>query len=531
MSALRTRSIAALLVVGVALSAASMLGRGAPGGPSGMPRGDLPELSYLRQVNAWRPADPQLVFLLMAQFANANQQAEGVAYFEALRQRFDDRLSPTQRAVYLTAIASLRAGMADDVFMLRRVGWIRDTLAMLDQAKRLTGGQMYAVRWMSGVVRARVPGWLGERSQAIADLVWCLEHADKAPDAGWSREVHVHLATLYRASGDVSEARRHQGSAGYASDGRPILLNTAFSESPREGHRFATRVVREVIPGTLYALSGIEFTEYYFIVSEDRKQLIAIDAGTRPDAARQALETLRAQVAGLPALTTVFITHAHWDHVGGHGYLRQLDPAPRFVGRGNYADELRIESRADPATMRRFFGEKFSMSDVTSYQPDVPIDQDTEMVVGDTRFALLPVRGGETSDALLIHMPQHGVLFVGDILMPYVGAPFVEEGSVDGMLAGIDQVIALRPRVLLHGHEPLTRVFDSTAMLAQLRPQLAWLHERVVDEIGRGVPRARLQQANLIPPAMEQASSAVHVAYLVLRENVINRDFDQHSGY
>jgi glyoxylase-like metal-dependent hydrolase (beta-lactamase superfamily II) len=34
-----------------------------------------------------------------------------------------------------------------------------------------------------------------------------------------------------------------------------------------------------------------------------------------------------------------------------------------------------------------------------------------------TRFEPLPTRGGETDDALLIHMPEQGVLFVGDILM------------------------------------------------------------------------------------------------------------------
>ena len=120
------------------------------------------------------------------------------------------------------------------------------------------------------------------------------------------------------------------------------------------------------------------------------------------------------------------------------------------------------------ATLQRFFGEGFSLDDVLAYKPDVAIDQPTEMTIGGTRFSLLPTRGGETDDALLIHMPEHGVLFVGDILMPYFGAPFVEEGSVDGLLAGIDQVNALKPRILLHGHEPLTRIFDSTDMLADL---------------------------------------------------------------
>ena len=72
-----------------------------------------PELAYLEQVNRWRPpSDPELVLLLMGQFANANRHAEGAAFLEELRRRFDARLNDEQRAIYLTAIASLRAGHA-----------------------------------------------------------------------------------------------------------------------------------------------------------------------------------------------------------------------------------------------------------------------------------------------------------------------------------------------------------------------------------------------------------------------------------
>jgi hypothetical protein len=42
--------------------------------------------------------------------------------------------------------------------------------------------------------------------------------------------------------------------------------------------------------GRIYALSGFEFTEYYFVVSDDRRQLIGIDAGTRADSAKVAYE-------------------------------------------------------------------------------------------------------------------------------------------------------------------------------------------------------------------------------------------------
>ena len=97
------------------------------------------------------------------------------------------------------------------------------------------------------------------------------------------------------------------------------------------------------MPGRIYALSGFEFTEYYFVVSDDRRQLIGIDAGTRADSAKVAYEALRAYAPSLPELTTVFITHSHWDHVGGHKYFRALNPRLRFYARSNYQEEIARE--------------------------------------------------------------------------------------------------------------------------------------------------------------------------------------------
>ena len=115
--------------------------------------------------------------------------------------------------------------------------------------------------------------------------------------------------------------------------------------------------------------------------------------------------------------------------------------------------------------------------------------------------------------------------------MPYLGAPFAEEGSVDGLLAAIEQVHGLQPRLLLHGHEPLTRIFTSTAMLDDLAVQIAWLRDAVLAAMRQGAERGAIHAANLVPPTLERSASSVHLAYLLLRENVINRLFDQHSGY
>lgn len=491
-----------------------------------------PDLEYLKEANTVAPPqDPQLLFLLVAQYSNANLQADGVKFLSARLEEFGPRSTDAQKALYLSAIGLLRAQHASSVSWWQRIGYVKETLAILDQAKQLSGGQVFVVNWIDGVVHAELPSFFHQRAAAQAKLAWCLQNADKAPHAGWLREVYYHLGKLALADGDQAKAQDYLQRSGYQSFDRPITLITPFSEDVVTGHTFAPRRISEVVPGRVYALSGFEFTEYYFVVSDNGQELIGIDAGTRADSAKVAYEALRAYAPNLPKLTTIFITHSHWDHVGGHKYFRTLNPAVRFYARSNYQEEITREVDAPTNFGPRFFGERFSLGDVRSFKPDVTIDGRTRLKIGGTRIELIPVHGGETHDAMFVHLPDQGVMFVGDFIMPYLGAPFVEEGDFQGLLDAIDVVVEKHPQHLLHGHEPLTRNFGSFSMLARLKTDLAWLREQVLIAVRRGDERAAIYQANLIPPGLLGGQSDVYQPYLILREHVIDRLYEQNVGY
>src|SRR5580700_6857390 len=491
-----------------------------------------PELEYLKAVNAVAPPqDPQLLFLLMAQYSNANLQDEGAAFFSARLKEFGPRLTDVQKALYLSAIGLLRAQHASSVPLLNRIGYVNDTIAILDQAKQLSGGQVFVVNWIAGIVRTELPSFFHQRAAAENELAWCAENADKAPHAGWLREVYSHLGKLALADGERAKAQDYLRRSGYKSFDRPITLTTPFSEDVASGHAFAPRRIAEIVPGRVYALSGFEFTEYYFVVSDDGRQLIGIDAGTRADSAEVAYEALRAYAPNLPELTTIFITHSHWDHIGGQTFFRGLNPKPRFYARSNYKEEIAGEINGPESMTKHFFGEHFNPDAVRDFKPDATIDRPTELKVGGTRIELIPVRGGETQDAMFIHLPDLGVLFVGDFIMPYIGAPFVVEGDLQGLLDAIDVVVQKNPRYMLHGHEPLTRNFSSPDMLAQLKTNLSWLRDQVLAAIRRGDTRAAIHRANLIPPGLLGGRPDALLPFLILREHVIDRLYHQNVGY
>jgi glyoxylase-like metal-dependent hydrolase (beta-lactamase superfamily II) len=513
-----------LLIVAVAVVLRSS------GKPNAKPHS--PELKYLKSVNSVAPPEePELLFLLMTQFANSNLQEEGAEFFSARLREFEPRLTPVQKSLYLGIIGLLRAQHASSVPLLRRYAYVKDTIAVLDQAKQLSGGQVFVVNWIAGVVHTEVPGYFHQRKAAQEELSWCVDHPDKAPHPGWLREVYYHLGKLALNDGHTAKAREYLRRSGYPDFNYPITLATPFSEERAPGHTFVPRRITEIVPSRVYALSGFEFTEYYFVVSRDRHQLIGIDAGTRPDSAKGAYEALQAYAPGLPPLTTVFITHAHWDHVGGHSYFRGLNARPRFYGRGNYHEEFEREFNGPEIFAKQFFGERFRFEDVRSYKPDITIDDRTDLNIGGSKVELIPIRGGETHDAMFIYLPDEKVMFMGDFIMPYLGAPFAEEGDLQGLLDAIDVVVNRNPQHLLHGHEPLTRNFSSPLILSHLKTDLAWLRDQVLTAIRRGDERATIHELNLIPPDLLATQPDVYQPYYILREHVIDRIYDQNVGY
>jgi glyoxylase-like metal-dependent hydrolase (beta-lactamase superfamily II) len=491
-----------------------------------------PELDYLKAVNSVAPPqDPQLLFLLMGAFANGNQPGEGAEFLSARMNDFATHLADAQKALYLSAIGMLRAQHASSVPLFRRISDVKGTIAMLDEAKRLSGGQIFVVNWISGVVRSALPGFFHQKQAALDDLQWCEANIANAPHIGWLREVDFHLGKLALDDGDRSRAQDYLRRSGYKSFDKSIVLTTPFSEDPLSGHTFGSRRIREVVQNRVYALSGFEFTEFYFVVSDDGTQLIGIDGGTRADSAQTAYEALRAYAPALPELTTIFITHSHWDHIGGQRYFRGLDPTPHFYARSNYLDELAGELNAPDSITKRFFGERFSLDDVRTFKPDTTVDRPSDMTIGGTHIELIPVHGGETQDAMFVNLPDLGVLFVGDFIMPYIGAPFAVEGNLQGLFDAIDVVVRKHPRYLLHGHVQLTENFSSPEMLAEVKTHLTWLRDEVLAAIRRGEPRSAIHQANLIPPGLLEGRPDVLLPYLILREHVIDRLFHQNVGY
>ena len=470
--------------------------------------------------------EPRAVMSLVNAYVSANQQDIGEPFFAKLLELYGERMPNDLRAVYLVGYSIIRATLAGRIPIWRRIAWVKATFRHLEEARLLTGGQHPLVRWAAGVIYAQVPGFFGKKRQAFEDLNWLLAHPETAPNFGFYREAHRLLSRLHAADGDENAAELHRRLSGFGDQDPKALFTGWFTSGPEGTTMSPEPTLREIVPGRVFALFGFGFSDIYFVLSEDGRELFAVDAGTQPHSLQAAHELLLSHYPSLPNVTAAFITHAHWDHIGGHSYLRAQNPDIRFYGRSSYRPV--VERVLRQHSYHFFRGGDFRPEWVGDYRPDVEIERDAHVTIGGTRIEFLPVDGGETEDAMLVHFPELGVVFVGDIVMPWYGEPWVEEGSLDGAVQAMDRALSLNAEHMLHGHHPLTLLYGSEVM-AVFRDAFVWLRRATTHYLRRGFSAKDVIRENLIPPGLERHSAA-YLAYAAARDNVIARMADRWTG-
>ncbi len=178
-------------------------------------------------------------------------------------------------------------------------------------------------------------------------------------------------------------------------------------------------------------------------------------------------------------------------------------------------------------------GAGFGSGDADAMPAEITVDQliadETTVSIGGTEFVLYPATGGETSDALMVYLPASGVLFTGDVMMPYLGAPFFAEGSPQGLLDVLRLIAELSPRMLVQGHTMLTELFTVDAVPGLLAALTELRHQSLAG-LSRGLTLTRLLKASVLPEVLREHPAAVG-PYLAIRDRFVQRLHHQHSGY
>jgi len=464
-------------------------------------------LEALKVAASWPGADRATLVTLATVLAATGADHDGLAYFEALAASQPDQVLPLSLAGYF----QVRAG--ED---------IPAGLAKLDDAASRDLGP---AQYYRGLALAALPAEAGHAEQAVADLEFVLAVRDQFPSM-MIRAVYHGLAAAYAAMGQDHLAAKAAAGSGLSS--APAEARLQFGSgwgNATDGFHFSSPRIAEVAPGIRVA-QGHDFADFGFISTQSG--IVAIDAGTAEHRVRAALAD-----AGLHAddVSHVILTHAHFDHAGGIGAF--AGQGTQVIAQAGFPSELQRQ-HAHVFPFRYFTGSGAGFGgDADALPAEISVNQpiagETTVSIGGTEFVLYPTTGGETSDALMVYLPASGVLFTGDVMMPYLGAPFFAEGSPEGLLDALRLIAQINPRMLVHGHTTLTELFTAESVPGLLAA-LTELRDQSLAGIGRGRTLTRLLKASILPEMLHEHPAAVG-PYLVIRDHFVQRLYHQHSGY
>ncbi|NUT99677.1 MAG: MBL fold metallo-hydrolase [Saccharothrix sp.] len=189
-------------------------------------------------------------------------------------------------------------------------------------------------------------------------------------------------------------------------------------------------------------------------------------------------------LAGMAAITDRnplrhhVLTHANGDHTHGG----QLLPADvRVIAAEGTAHEMRTELPPEMTTAlqimdlgptltpylhARFGG--FDFAGIRLRTPDETFADSLDLSVGGRDVRLLDLGPAHTASDTVVHVPDAGVLFTGDLL--FVGCtPIVWSGPISNWIAACDTMLGLDPQVVVPGHGPVTDAAGIVAVQGYLR--------------------------------------------------------------
>jgi glyoxylase-like metal-dependent hydrolase (beta-lactamase superfamily II) len=481
-------------------------------GPAPKPVSSNRLLGSLKETASWPGADRNTVMTLATALVAARADAEGSSYFQDLSER--NPADATAQA--LAGFFQVRAGhdVAAAITKLDKAATMDLGLPQYFRGLALAELLRGAARSEAGLAAADT----GRADQVIADLEVVLAARDQFP-VGLLRAAYQGLARAYLVLGrqqQAAEALRRSGLGPAATDRPPMF--TSFSVTARDGMRLSAPAALSPAPD-VHVAQSYDFGDFAFI--QTSAGVVAIDAGTSPDRVRAAMADLG--LKDHAPVSHLILTHAHFDHIGGTAAVR--GPDTQVIASAGFPAEA--ERQRHWSVPRYLTGT--GASPASDVKPDRLISERTSLVVGDTEFVLIPVRGGETPDALMVHLPASGLLFTGDVMMPYLGVPFTAEGSPEGLLETLRYIRELAPRQLIEGHTTLTENF-TIETLTGLEPALTELHEFALARIGENMPLPNILDLGYLPALLQDHPAAV-VPYLVSRDDFIARLYHQRTGY
>jgi len=161
-------------------------------------------------------------------------------------------------------------------------------------------------------------------------------------------------------------------------------------------------------------------------------------------------------------LTTVYVTHPHPDHYFGLVVIRQAFPNAKFVTLPRVVDGIKSSWEGRVKAWKPQYGDNIPSSPII---PDA-LDGNTLTLEGETLQIFGPLQGDSAGDNSFVWIPSLKAVIGGDTLFSgahFVFAPMTAQQKKDWR-GTIDQIAALKPEVVVPGHQIAGAPNDATVL-------------------------------------------------------------------
>jgi cyclase len=209
------------------------------------------------------------------------------------------------------------------------------------------------------------------------------------------------------------------------------------------------------------------------VASDDGARSLLVDTLFDLELTRDMLTALRDATPAAERIAIVVNTHANGDHCYGNALVAGADIV---ASQACAAEMARLPPaaladlvRAAPdmgevgAFLLDIFG-GFNFDGVELVPPDRTFTGELELSIGDRPVHLIEVGPAHTDGDVIVHVPDAGVVFAGDIIF-HGGHPIVWTGPVTNWIAACDRLLGLDGvTTVVPGHGPVTTL-DTVADL------------------------------------------------------------------
>jgi glyoxylase-like metal-dependent hydrolase (beta-lactamase superfamily II) len=161
-------------------------------------------------------------------------------------------------------------------------------------------------------------------------------------------------------------------------------------------------------------------------------------------------------------LTTIYVTHAHFDHYFGLEALLERFPSARGVALPSVVAAIEATHEASRDQAQQWFAGK--ALDCTAL-PE-PLDGDVITLDGHELRAI-EVGQADIAPSTILHVPAIDAVVAGDVVYNGVHQMLALSGPEDwpGWIASVDKIAALEPRTVVAGHKQPDLPDDDTKMI------------------------------------------------------------------